>query len=132
MFFTREMSPHRWKKISKKRKRKCLQKPALKKFLWLSVSATHKKNYRYKLTKKVSRKGKMEAFNKMIRRESQVYLIKGAVGKELFQKNKYQKDLRVWGNITWKLADGCCLAKLRFRAWPSNFPRCFYEARKTF
>ena len=37
----------------------------------------------------------MEAFNKMIRRESQVYLIKGAVGKELFQKNKYQKDLRV-------------------------------------
>ena len=44
---------------------------------------------------KVSRKGKMEAFNKMICRESQVYLIKGAVGKELFQKNKYQKDLRV-------------------------------------
>ena len=115
----------------KKRSQKSVKENVCRNQLWRNSYDCRFLRHK-KLTKKVSRKGKMEAFNKMICRESQVYLIKAAVGKELFQKNKYQKDLRVWGNITWKIADGCCLAKLRFRAWPSNFPRCFYEARKTF
>ena len=44
---------------------------------WFLRYKKKKKKYGDKLTKKETRKGEMEAFNKMIRRECQAYLIIG-------------------------------------------------------